>query len=378
MKKGLIRILKYLLIFVCASSISYGMYCLSFNVFKFGFKFSRIFFIIFFVLLSYILNRLFVYKSYKRISNTILPLLVFEGLIIYLISILNKKIFLEFDKYLRLSLILGIYIILDYIVSLLVVYRKSIDSRETDEKEKYYKQSLLFSILKFIVKTVFPKYEVNGIENMPNKPAIYISNHAQAHGPIAMQIYFPTTKSIWCIGEMMDMKSVPSYAYQDFWSLKPKRTKWIFKIISYLIAPLCEYIFRRADALAVYKDARIISTFKDTVTELNEGNNIVIFPESPTLYNDIVNEFQDKFVDVARLYYKKNKEDIQFVPTYVGGNKITFGKPITFDHNISIDEQRESICTYLKEEITKIAKEMPTHKVIPYLNIGKKNYKNNK
>ena len=58
--------------------------------------------------------------------------------------------------------------------------------------------------------------------------------------------------------------------------------------------------------------------------------------------------------------------------------KIVFGKPIEFDININIDEQREKIVSYLKEEITRIALILPPHKVVPYLNVGKKNYKYSK
>ena len=83
-------------------------------------------------------------------------------------------------------------------------------------------------------------------------------------------------------------------------------------------------------------------TFKDTVRELCDGNHIIIFPECPTEYNNIVNEFQDKFIDVARLYYKRSGKCISFVPMYnaVRLKKVLLGKPIKFDPNIPIDEMR--------------------------------------
>ena len=45
---------------------------------------------------------------------------------------------------------------------------------------------------------------------------------------------------------------------------------------------------------------------------------------------------------------------------------------------MNIDEQREKIVSYLKEEITRIALILPPHKVVPYLNVGKRNYKYSK
>lgn len=57
---------------------------------------------------------------------------------------------------------------------------------------------------------------------------------------------------------------------------------------------------------------------------------------------------------------------------------MVFGKPIKFDPNIEMNEQRKIINDYLKDEITRIAKELPRHKVVPYLNLKKKDYKWNK
>ena len=54
--------------------------------------------------------------------------------------------------------------------------------------------------------------------------------------------------------------------------------------------------------------------------------------------------------------------------------KVIFGKPIQYNPNIDINEQRAMVCNYLKEEITRIAKSLPVHKVVPYNNIKKRNY----
>lgn len=238
------------------------------------------------------------------------------------------------------------------------------------------KKPLLFKFIVFLIKIFYRKRVVIGEENLPNEPSLIIGNHAQLHGPLANEFHFPTKKYIWCIGEMMNFKEIPSYSFQDFWSNKPKYIRWFFKLASYLITPLAWYIFNHADTIAVYKDSRLIGTFKETITKLHEGNNIIIFPECPTEYNEIVNEFQDKFIDIARLYYKKYKKEISFVPMYNAPRlkKIVLGKPIKFNANEPIESERKRICDYLKEEITKLAKDLPPHKVLPYNNVGRKNY----
>ena len=245
-----------------------------------------------------------------------------------------------------------------------------------EEKGKNKKKPFLFAFIVFCIRIFYRKRKLIGVENIPKEEALIIGNHAQIHGPITTQIFYPGYKYIWCIGQMMHIKEVPDYAYQDFWSQKPKYIRWFFRLFSYAIAPLSAYIFTRADAIAVYKDARLISTFRETVKKLQDGAQVIIFPEQATAYNEIVNEFQDKFVDVARLYYKKTGKALSFVPMYNAPKlkTVVFGKPIVFDPELDMETQREKICTYLKTEITALAKSLPAHKVVPYANVGSKNY----
>ena len=42
------------------------------------------------------------------------------------------------------------------------------------------------------------------------------------------------------------------------------------------------------------------------------------------------------------------------------------------------EEQRENVCKYIQDEITSLAKDLPVHKVLPYNNVGRKNYPNSK
>ena len=164
------------------------------------------------------------------------------------------------------------------------------------------KTSVLYRIIKWLVWLFYPKMEVVGTENLPEEPAVIVGNHTQMNGPIACELYFPGNRYTWCAGQMMQLKEVPGYAFQDFWSRKPKWTHPFYKALSYLIAPLSVCVFNNADTIPVYRDARIITTFKKTVTRLTEGASIVVFPEHDVAYNHIVYEFQDRFIEVAKLY----------------------------------------------------------------------------
>ena len=239
--------------------------------------------------------------------------------------------------------------------------------------------SLLYKALKAAVTVFYPAMKVIGTENLPDEATIIVGNHTQMNGPICAELYCPGKHYTWCAGEMLHLKDVPEYAFRDFWSQKPKWTHPWFKLLSYLIAPLSVVIFNKAHTIGVYHDTRLIGTFKNTVKLLQEGNNIVIFPEHDVKYNHIIYDFQDKFINVAKLYYKKTGKELQFVPLYIAPKlkQIRLGKPIRFDHNAPMDEERRRICRYLMDEITNIAVSLPEHTVIPYRNIPKKDYPKN-
>ena len=238
----------------------------------------------------------------------------------------------------------------------------------------------IYRFIRWLVWVFYPKLKVEGAENLPDEPCIVVSNHAQMNGPIACQLYFPGRRYIWCAGEMMAVKEVPVYAFQDFWSQKPRYIRWFYRLLSYIIAPFSACVFNHADTIAVYHDTRILSTFKNTVARLQEGANVIIFPEHDVPYNHILCRFQDRFIDVAKLYYKRTGKCLSFVPMYIapGLKKIILGKPIVFCPETDMEQERKRICQELMRRITEIAVQLPEHKVVPYRNIPRKYYPSNK
>lgn len=244
-----------------------------------------------------------------------------------------------------------------------------------DEK----KTSLLYRLIRGAVKLFYPKIEVVGIENLPQGEAIIVGNHTQMNGPIACELYMPGKHYIWCAGQMMHLKEVPAYAYQDFWSGKPKYSRWFYKLLSYIIAPFSVCVFNNANTIGVYHDARILSTFKTTVSKLQEGASVVIFPEKDEDHNHIICQFQDKFIDVAKLYYKRTGKEIAFVPLYIAPTlkRMYLGTPISFCAENDMETERSRICNYLMDEITRMAISLPEHTVVPYRNIPRRQYVSN-
>lgn len=241
------------------------------------------------------------------------------------------------------------------------------------------KKPLFFRFIKGIVRLVYRKYKIEMQEDLLAPGNIYVSNHSQLHGPLGQYLYFPQKRLVWVIGQMCNRKEVTAYAMEDFW--RDKKAKWFYKLFcKTIVAPLGSYIFSKADAIPVYKDVRLRKTIALTMQCLDEGNDVIIFPECRHPYNKYINQFQRNFIDIARPYTKKTNKPLFFYPMYTCHElkKILIGKPIKFDQANDIDSERTRICNYLQEEIVKLGDSLPNHTIIPYINMKKKYYKKSK
>ena len=138
-------------------------------------------------------------------------------------------------------------------------------------------------------------------------------------------------------------------------------------------------LFNNARTIPVYHDTRLITTYRASIETLQEGSSILIFPEKNERWNNILYEFQDKFIDLARFYYKKTGKALSFVPVYNAPalHETIIGDPIPFDPARPIDEERSRLCAALKDAITAMAVSLPEHTVVPYRNIPKRLYPKN-
>lgn len=244
-------------------------------------------------------------------------------------------------------------------------------------KEK--KPSRIFPYLLKAVKAVYINYEIEGMENIPKEPAFLIGNHAQLHGPLVSQLHLMKNVYTWCAAEVKDIKEAQPYAYKDFWSQKPESMQWLYKMLSYIVAPLLVYIHCNARTIGVYHDHRAFATFRETIRRMEDNNHIIIFPEKAEANNNILCRFQEGFVDTAKMYFRRTGKRAAFVPMYIAPKlkKIVIGAPVYYNEENAHEDERRRICEEMTNAITNMARALPRHTVIPYMNISKKEYPTN-
>lgn len=229
------------------------------------------------------------------------------------------------------------------------------------------KQSIFFRVLFFFVRIFYGKVKVD-IKEPLEKGSIFVANHAQINGPIVSYLYHPNPKKIWVISDMCHIKTVPSYAMEDFWGHKKKPFRFFYRILSFVIAPLSVHIMKNGGTIPVYKSMAISKTFQKTMQSLFNEEDVIIYAENRNPFNHIINAFSENFVDVAKIYYKRYQKRLHFYPVYICPKlrRMVIGEKVTFDETKDIVVERSNIIRHLQSQITSMALELPRHKVIPY------------
>ena len=218
------------------------------------------------------------------------------------------------------------------------------------------------------VSALYRRYRIQGLEHLPREGCVLVGNHCQAHGPLVGELRLPFPRKTWCASEMMERDEVADYAFRDFWSQNPKWTHPFYRLLSHLIVPLAVLLFNHAETIPVYRDSRLLSTFRETLRCLEEGRSVLIFPEQDKRCNHILDDFQEHFIDVAKLWHRRSGKALAFVPMYIcpALRVICFGKPVIYDPAAPIEAERERIKGELVQRITALAEALPRHRVVPY------------
>jgi 1-acyl-sn-glycerol-3-phosphate acyltransferase len=166
-------------------------------------------------------------------------------------------------------------------------------------------------------------------------PLILVSNHAGTYGPLSVVTSLPLELHPWVVSETTDARTAARRIQAEFLEaelhLKPPFSAWLARHIARIAAAL----MRAIDAIPVYQHSRNIrSTVERSVTLLEQGKNILVFPEDPALMlNDVLNHFCTGFVHLARRYYERTRRAVLFLPVAVnrGVRAIMVGRPVQFD-----------------------------------------------
>lgn len=226
------------------------------------------------------------------------------------------------------------------------------------ENKKQYKakKHYGYKFLRGCVAISIGKHTTVWEEPFKNEPSVFVCNHERAYGPLAMCARFPLRDEFnpWIISEVCHAKTVPDYIRHDFWW---KQDRWYSNILNYTVpypvALILPPIMRGSDPIEVHHDAKVMSTFKQSLEVLQNNRHIVLFPEKPLDFSQYSQSLYEGFVNIARLYVKKTNKPLNFYPVYIDQKNKTFnvGKPVIASTCDKIELQKLEIGKQLENAL---------------------------
>ncbi len=197
-----------------------------------------------------------------------------------------------------------------------------------------------------------------GDENLPEKgPAVFVSNHLGAVGPIAVGGAVPRMMHAWIHADTLDPLLAADYVRRDFVEpqlhIPPPISAWLAKGISKIHVPL----LRAAGGIPVYHTTEgLYETYRLSVDVLAAGKYLLIFPEDPDQPIDPryqMTPFKKGFTRLGELYYERTRQVLPFYPLAVHAETRTVrvGKPIRYNYLNNPASERQRIKNLLEQNI---------------------------
>ena len=149
--------------------------------------------------------------------------------------------------------------------------------------EQRQEGSLFYDIVRFIGSPF--SYDVVGFENIQTPgPAIFTANHLRALGPIEVILSVPVRFYVWAIADMIDFKRAPEYLFHDFVHPVLHLDGRFGMYFSKALTKISVRLLRKLGAVSIDRFGGYTPDgFRQSLSLLTEGKNLLIFPEDPLL-----------------------------------------------------------------------------------------------
>jgi len=217
----------------------------------------------------------------------------------------------------------------------------------------------LYKVVRFLGSPFV--YRCIGLENIRSSgPAIYVANHLVSVGPVEIILSLPVRLYPWAIAEMTDIRRAPPYLYDDFihpsWHLSGR----FGMVVSAVISRLGVWVINGLGSIPVdrYRE-QYVEPFRRSLPLLNEGKNLLIFPEDPKGPLDpatLMRPFMGGFVLLCFLYQRLTGKQLPIYPLAVSSQckTISVGKSVFLEPQGNPRQHIHEACARVQEEVHRL------------------------
>ena len=221
------------------------------------------------------------------------------------------------------------------------------------------KKSILFRGYKGFIKLFKKKSKFVYLGEELSSGALVLCNHVNTSAPLSFELYLNKPTRMWGAHEMNN-GLISTYKYQTrvFYHEKRGWNIHLARLYCLLASPLTTLFYKGLNLINSYRDARFKNTLKESLESIEDGYNVVLFPEDSTNgYLDTLESFHHGFLLFLEYAYKKGKD----LPVYVSyfnkyNNVHIFDKPVYYSELIKDGATREEIAKCLCDRCNEIGK----------------------
>lgn len=215
----------------------------------------------------------------------------------------------------------------------------------------------LYSFIIFCFRLFYPRYRYSG-PGVANDPAVYIVHHQNLRGPVTVLGCFPQFLRPWIFHVFLTRRECYrhfiDYTFTERFGLPKILASIIVWPISFFIPKLMQVI----GAIPVYRDRRAVTTFKQSISALADGQSLLICPDIDYAdESNTVGEIYSGFLNLEKYYHKKSGQHLAFIPLYIDQAKrsILQGKTIFFPGQKDFNEEKVQMSERLRRDINELA-----------------------
>lgn len=174
-----------------------------------------------------------------------------------------------------------------------------------------------------ILKLFFRKPKIISLGGELPKRAIYVANHSAMFGPLVYNLHLPATIAQWGAYPMLgNYRARYRYLKDVYFVQKRHKSKFSATILAFFEAFFSPFFYKGLRVLPSYNDTRFITTIRKSMQMLENDIGVIIYPEdSGEGYHELLTDFFAGFVELARYYLHKHREDVPIYPVYYHAKK---------------------------------------------------------
>lgn len=215
------------------------------------------------------------------------------------------------------------------------------------------------SLIFFIVYLLFWPFfycKVKGKENVQDndEARVFLANHYEIFGPVAMYVSFPFKFRPWIIDKMMEEECVEAQMSLMIMNNYKHVPVWLKKFVIHSLKSLMVFVMNVARGISVSRDnpRSAMKTFATSTETLEKNESVVIFPE--LLYvKESIGEFQTGFEHFAKFYHRRTGKHVTIYPVFISKELRTMyiGDPIKYSPESEKEDDKIDIIQVMHDRM---------------------------